>query len=45
MFTRADVMIVTGLTATPTSELMRKKRNNGLIISVVGRCNYMFFKP
>lgn len=45
MFTRADVMMVTGLTATPASELMRKMRNNGLIISVVGRGNYMFFKP
>lgn len=36
MFTRADVMMVTGLTATPASELMRKMRNNGLIISVMG---------
>ena len=42
VFSRADVMKVTGLTATPATELMRKLRNNGLIESAAGRGKYRF---
>ncbi len=42
VFSRADVMKVTGLTATPATELMRKLRNNGLIGSAAGRGKYRF---
>lgn len=35
-------MKVTGLTATPATELMRKLRNNGLIESAAGRGKYRF---
>ena len=44
VFSRADVMKVTGLTATPATELMRKLRNNGLIESAAGRGKYRFSK-
>ncbi len=45
VFARADVMSVTGLTATPATELMRKLKNNKLIESANGRGKYKFMKP
>ena len=36
VFARTDVMNVTGLTATPATELMRKLKNNELIEHVKG---------
>ena len=41
-FARADVMRVTGITATPATELMRKMKNNGLIRSTDTRGKYKF---
>ncbi len=45
IFTRADVMKITGLTATPASELMRKLKGNNLIEGVKGRGKYKFIEP
>lgn len=42
VFARTDVMNVTGLTATPATELMRKLKNNELIEHVKGRGKYKF---
>ncbi|WP_418746778.1 ATP-binding protein [Frisingicoccus sp.] len=45
IFARADVMKITGLTATPASELMRKLKGNNLIESAKGRGKYKFIEP
>lgn len=45
VFARADVMKVTGLTATPATELMRKLKNSKLIESAKGRGKYRFSEP
>lgn len=45
VFARADVMNVTGLTATPATELMRKLKNNKLIESTKSRGKYKFVEP
>ena len=42
VFARADVMKVTGLTATPATELMRKLKNREMIERVKGRGKYKF---
>ena len=42
VFARADVMKVTGLTATPATELMRKLKNREMIERVKGRGKYRF---
>lgn len=44
-FTRADIMEVAGITATPATELMRKLKEENLIQSVKGRGRYMFVEP
>ena len=44
-FARADVMQVTGITATPATELMRKMKETKLIESVKGRGKYKFIEP
>ena len=41
-FARADVMRVTELTATPATDLMRKMKDAGLIVSTDGRGKYVF---
>lgn len=41
-FARADVMEVTGLTATPASELIRKLKRAGVVESAKGRGKYKF---
>lgn len=43
-FARTDVMEITGLTATPASELMRKLKNAGLVESAKGRGKYKFIE-
>lgn len=45
VFARADVMRVTGITATPATELMRKMKAANLIESTNGRGKYMFVEP
>lgn len=45
IFARADVMKVTGLTATPATELMRKMKEAKLIESAKGRGKYKFSEP
>lgn len=45
VFSRADVMEITGLTATPASELMRKLKTYGIIMPVKGRGKYKFIEP
>ena len=42
IFARADVMKATGLTATPSTELMRKLKKEKLIESAMGRGKYKF---
>ena len=42
VFARAYVMKVTGLTATPATELMRKLKNREMIERVKGRGKYKF---
>ena len=44
-FARADVMQVTGITATPATELMRKMKEAKLIKSTKGRGKYKFVAP
>ncbi len=44
-FARADVMRVTELTATPATDLMRKMKDAGLIVSTDGRGKYVFPEP
>ncbi len=44
-FTRANIMEVAGITATPATELMRKMKDANLIKSVKGRGRYMFVEP
>lgn len=44
-FARADVMQVTGITATPATELMRKMKEAKLIESTKGRGKYKFVAP
>ena len=44
-FARADVMQVTGITATPATELMRKMKESKLIESAKGRGKYKFVAP
>lgn len=44
-FARADVMQVTGITATPAAELMRKMKEANLIESTKGRGKYKFAEP
>ncbi|MCG4527636.1 putative DNA binding domain-containing protein [Intestinimonas massiliensis] len=44
-FARADVMQVTGITATPATELMRKMKEAKLIESAKGRGKYKFIEP
>ena len=44
-FARADVMRVTELTATPATDLMRKMKVAGLIVSTDGRGKYVFPEP
>lgn len=44
-FARADVMQVTGITATPATELMRKMKEAKLIESAKGRGKYKFVAP
>ena len=44
-FARADVMQVTGITATPATELMRKMKEANLIESAKGRGKYQFTEP
>ena len=44
-FARADVMQVTGITATPATELMRKMKKANLIESAKGRGKYKFTEP
>lgn len=44
-FARADVMQVTGITATPATELMRKMKEAKLIESTKGRGKYKFVVP
>lgn len=45
VFARADVMQITGITATPATELMRKMKNARLIESAKGRGKYVFVVP
>ena len=45
VFARADVMQVTGITATPATELMRKMKEAKLIGSAKGRGKYKFIEP
>ncbi len=45
IFARADVMKVTGLTATPATELMRKMKEAKLIESAKGRGKYKISEP
>ena len=42
VFSRADVMQVIGITATPATELMRKMKKAKLIESAKGRGKYIF---
>lgn len=44
-FARVDVMKVTGITATPATELMRKLKAAKLIVSAKGRGRYIFTEP
>ncbi len=44
-FARADVMKVTGITATPATELMRKMKDAKLIENGMGRGKYVFTEP
>ncbi len=44
-FARADVMELTGLTATPATELMRKMKDNHLITATAKRGKYKFIEP
>lgn len=44
-FARADVMQITGITATPATELMRKMKEAKLIESAKGRGKYKFIEP
>ncbi len=44
IFARADVMKVTGITATPATELMRKMKEAKLIESAEGRGKYKFIE-
>lgn len=45
IFARADVMQVTGITATPATELMRKMKEAKLIVRAKGRGKYIFAMP
>ena len=45
IFARADVMQVTGITATPATELMRKMKDAKLIVRAKGRGKYIFAMP
>ena len=45
IFARADVMQVTGITATPATELMRKMKEAKLIMRAKGRGKYIFAMP
>ena len=45
IFARADVMQVTGITATPATELMRKMKETKLIVRAKGRGKYIFAMP
>lgn len=45
VFARADIMKVTGLTATPATELMRKLKTKELIEHAKGRGKYKFAEP
>ena len=45
LFARADVMQVTGITATPATELMRKMKEAKLIENARGRGKYKFIEP
>jgi ATP-dependent DNA helicase RecG len=42
VFTRSDVMKVTGITATPATELLRKMKEANLIMSAKGHGKYFF---
>lgn len=44
-FSRLDVMHVTGITASPATELMRKMKKAELIVSAKGRGKYTFAMP